>query len=201
MKVVGPADWKVTSWRSGQGETAEIAVYPEAGDLQSAAFDWRVSLATMEEDAEFSAFPGFDRILTVVVGAGLFLDARSGDACVEAAVLSPVAFPGERALAGRLKDGPVKNLNLMTARERAGGQVRVLSLAGHARVLSGEASGLLLFWLGPDTLAVQDRIGDARYQLGAWEALLQCNATAVAFELELQGETDGNLVFLQISPA
>lgn len=205
MKVVGPADWKVTPWRSGQGETAEIAVYPESGDLGAAAFDWRVSLATMGEDADFSAFPGFERILTVVAGDGLTLDAGPDEPCVEAGPLSPVAFPGERKVTGRLKAGPVKNLNLMMARERARGQVRVLSLAGCEQVVSGEASGLVLFslgpeLLGPETLAVKDRISGACYHLGVWEALLQCNASEVAFDLEVQGETQGKLVFLQISP-
>ncbi len=210
MKVIGPADWKVTPWRSGQGETAEIAVYPESGDLGAAAFDWRVSFATMGEDADFSAFPGFERILTVVAGDGLTLDAGPDEPCVEAAPLSPVAFPGERKVTGRLKAGSVKNLNLMTGRERARGQVRVLSLAGREQVVSGEASGLVLFSLGPEllgpealgpeTLAVKDRISGACYHLGAWEALLQCSASEVAFELEVQGKTQGKLVFLQISP-
>lgn len=199
MKIIRPADWRITPWRSGQGETAEIAVFPGDSDLRSAAFDWRVSLATMGEDADFSPFPGFDRILTVVAGDGLWLDNRPDGPCIEASPLSPVAFPGEGKVTGRLMESPVKNLNLMTERQRVDGVVTVLSLAEPPPPLKGEASGLLLFAPGPEPLFIKDRIGDACYQIGAREALLQCNATDVAFELEVQGEAEGKLVLVQIS--
>ena len=48
-------------WKNGGGETAEIAVSPPGAALDD--FDWRLSMARVETDGPFSAFPGIDRTL------------------------------------------------------------------------------------------------------------------------------------------
>ncbi len=55
-------------WANGRGETREIAREPGEGD-----FVWRLSMATVAEDAEFSEFPGVTRTLAVVDGGDLDL--------------------------------------------------------------------------------------------------------------------------------
>ena len=58
-------------WKNGGGVTREIVASPEGAPLD--AFDWRVSLADVSADGPFSSFPGVDRTLTVVEGAGMDL--------------------------------------------------------------------------------------------------------------------------------
>ena len=57
-------------WRNGGGTTQEVACNPGGS---SAAFDWRLSLADVGQDGAFSAFTGYQRILTVLEGRGIEL--------------------------------------------------------------------------------------------------------------------------------
>ena len=59
-------------WRNGRGTTLEIAREPARGDV----FDWRLSLADIAEDGEFSTYPGYSRALVLVDGLDLRLRFR-----------------------------------------------------------------------------------------------------------------------------
>lgn len=117
-RLLGPADYRVMPWKNGKGRTAEIAIHPAWADLKDAPFDWRVSLAEVSEDGDFSAFPGYDRSIVLVAGKGMELSferapplqlRRPGDAEL---------FSGDWHTRCRLLDGPVKDFNVMTARGR-----------------------------------------------------------------------------------
>jgi len=198
MELIRPADWKVTPWRSGRGETAEIAVFPGNAGLSSGAFDWRVSLAVMSEDAQFSAFPGYDRILTVVKGEGLTLDAGPEAPCLEAEPLSPVLFPGEHALTGRLRGGPVRNLNLMLARNKARGTVYPRAFGAGGLRLSGTATAVVLLLLEGAKVRVIDRKSGAEYRLEAMETLLHQHELESGFDLEIISAAPCSLIAMEI---
>ena len=59
-------------WRNGRGTTLEIAREPARGE----GFAWRLSLADIAEDGEFSAYPGYSRALVLVDGLDLRLRYR-----------------------------------------------------------------------------------------------------------------------------
>lgn len=65
---VSAADVQPQAWKNGGGTTRELLAWPHA-------HDWavRVSVARVERDGPFSAFPGVHRWLAVVGGAGLRL--------------------------------------------------------------------------------------------------------------------------------
>ena len=60
-------------WRNGAGLTREIAV--ARNTASECGFDWRLSVAEVACDAPFSAFPGVDRCIVLLRGAGLQLGA------------------------------------------------------------------------------------------------------------------------------
>lgn len=62
-------DHRRQPWANGEGVTAEIATGPDGAD----PFDWRMSLADVERSSDFSAFPGIDRIITLVDGTAMEL--------------------------------------------------------------------------------------------------------------------------------
>lgn len=72
-RVVLPDEWRWMPWRNGGGRTAEIHVEGDA-----AVPDWRLSLAIIEVDGPFSAWPGVDRTLVWLDGGGLELDIGGG---------------------------------------------------------------------------------------------------------------------------
>lgn len=96
-----------TPWRNGGGQTRELLTRPAQGP-------WllRISLADIESDGPFSAFPATQRWFAVVAGAGVAL--RFGDDVRELTPDSaPLQFDGAAAPGCSLLDGPTRDLNLM----------------------------------------------------------------------------------------
>lgn len=58
-------------WRNGAGLTRQIGV--AHGADTATGFDWRMSVAEVDRDAPFSAFPGVDRCIVLLRGAGIRL--------------------------------------------------------------------------------------------------------------------------------
>jgi environmental stress-induced protein Ves len=103
-------------WRDGGGVTREIAAWPPGADMTD--FVWRVSLAEVGADGPFSAFPGVDRTLTVVEGAGMDLTV-GGERRLVGTRRVPQHFRGDVPTHCRLIAGPVVNLNVMWRRDRS----------------------------------------------------------------------------------
>ena len=110
--VVQFDDVKPQPWKNGGGVTRELLAWPTPTD-------WlvRISVADIEKDGPFSAFPGIKRTLCVLSGAGIWLDAplnielRPKD--------PPCTFSGDLAPHCELVRGPTRDLNAMF-NERAG---------------------------------------------------------------------------------
>lgn len=97
-------------WRNGAGFTRELLTWPGAADWQL-----RISVADIDVDAPFSAFPGMDRWFAVIAGAGVVLHLPDG-AHTMADDTAPLHFAGEAAPGCTLIDGPTRDLNLMVRR-------------------------------------------------------------------------------------
>lgn len=103
-----------TPWRNGGGRTRELLAWPHANDWKV-----RISVADIDKDGPFSAFPGVDRWFGVLSGKGVHLMGRylrQGDGIL--------AFRGEEAPDCVLIDGPTQDFNAMHRRDA--GVFRVL---------------------------------------------------------------------------
>src|SRR4029453_7140835 len=67
VRLLTPNDYRSRPWKNGAGRTTEIAVHPAGAGLD--AFAWRVSIASVERNGPFSAFPGIDRTIVLLDGA------------------------------------------------------------------------------------------------------------------------------------
>lgn len=105
-----------TPWRNGGGRTRELLAWPSPDD-----WTLRISVAEIERDGPFSAFPGVERWFAVLSGDGV----RLGD---PPRALSPGdpphRFDGGEAPACRLIGGPTRDLNVMARRSRATASLR-----------------------------------------------------------------------------
>ncbi len=126
-------------WKNGAGTTREVARGP--ADASFDDFDWRISLAEIERDAPFSAFPGIDRCIVLLQGAGMELLGETGNPVQTLNRMVPWTFDGERTLSAHLTGGPCSDFNVMTRRGRWRADVRVLH--GAAAVASGHVTLLL----------------------------------------------------------
>lgn len=114
-----------TPWKNGGGTTREIAVWPPGADMH--AFDWRISVADIAADGPFSAFPGIDRQIVLINGAGVHLQAHDDSFCHKLVrVGEPFAFAGDTAVHAALVDGPTRDFNVMTRRDRCRAEVRLM---------------------------------------------------------------------------
>ncbi len=106
------------------GRTREIAVFPPGADI--ASFLWRVSVAEVDSAAPFSTFPGVDRHIALLEGAGftMTLDGGSSEHRLHEPFM-PFAFPGEASVDVALANGPTRDFNLMLRRGKARGRVDV----------------------------------------------------------------------------
>ncbi|MEV7725098.1 HutD family protein [Streptomyces sp. NPDC087917] len=123
IRILRAADRPATVWKNGGGVTREIAAGPEGSDM--AGFAWRVSFAEVAADGPFSEFPGVDRVLTLVEGAGMDLTVAGEHRLVDER-FAPQAFPGDRPTGCRLLAGPVVNFNVMCRRETARARTAVV---------------------------------------------------------------------------
>jgi hypothetical protein len=119
------AQLRATPWKNGGGVTREIACHPPQADMQN--FDWRISIAHIARDGDFSVFSGVDRVITLLEGGGVQLS--SADDSVLHALdtpLQPFAFSGDAAVHGSLLNGDCHDLNVMTRRGVCQAEVSVL---------------------------------------------------------------------------
>jgi uncharacterized protein len=111
-------------WRNGGGSTQELLAWP-------AAADWalRISVARIDANGPFSAYPGIERWFAVVGGEGVVLRFAARRAMLSAGS-EPMRFDGAAAPQCDLLDGPTQDLNLMVRSDAGRG--------GMALVAAGE---------------------------------------------------------------
>ena len=122
-------------WRNGGGRTRTLAAQPrEAGEPP---WDWRISLATIEQSTAFSAFAGADRV-SVLLGTGQIQLSAEGESTLQ--MHQPgdtVAYRGEARWQAEVRrvELPLALLNVMTRRGAACARVQALRegavLSGH----------------------------------------------------------------------
>ena len=137
-------------WANGGGTTREL--------LRADDGAWRISLADIDADGPFSAFPGLRRLLTLVDGPVLGLDVDGEAHVVEPQ--RPFAFSGDAAVVASVPEGPVRALNVVadasveafvTVLELGRSSVLPLAADQAAYVLKGPDAGCLL--AGPGEVA------------------------------------------------
>jgi len=117
------ADCPPQPWKNGLGRTRELAIHPPAAGSDD--FSWRVSVAEVDSAAPFSRFPGIDRQIVLLDGAGFRMNLDDGSRHELTTPFAPFAFPGEAGVEVTLADGATRDFNLMLRRDRVRGKVQV----------------------------------------------------------------------------
>jgi environmental stress-induced protein Ves len=135
-----PADYQRMRWKNGLGWTTELAIRPAEGEL-----DWRVSIAEIDVDCEFSRLPGIDRSILVLSGDGMELHLGDDPPVALHAGGEALAFSGDHATRCRLLGGPTRDFNVMTRREQWGHVLTTHRLGAPLRLERPAGSGWLLY--------------------------------------------------------
>ncbi|AAZ27218.1 HutD/Ves family protein [Colwellia psychrerythraea] len=111
LTIFSPENYKTIPWKNGLGHTTELAI-SDGGTLDN--FDWRLSIASVVNDGDFSNFSGYLRNLVLIKGNGLTLDHRNGDVDKLTQLLDIARFDGASKTHGALTNGAIKDFNIMT---------------------------------------------------------------------------------------
>lgn len=130
-QIIRFADLRPEKWRNGGGTTVEIARGPDtaaaAGAEAPGDWGWRLSIADVERAGDFSAFPGMERVLTVIDGELLVLTVDGREHGLER--YRPFRFDGGAPASAVLPTGSVRDLGLITRRGAFTGYVTILELS------------------------------------------------------------------------
>lgn len=124
LGVIRLAELTAVPWRNGGGVTRQVV---SAGGSGPEDFDWRISIADVEEPGPFSAYTGVDRIITVVEGSGMNLQVDGVEHVL--GPLRPLSFDGASQTSCTRLDGPIRDLNVMTRKQRFSASVAVRDLS------------------------------------------------------------------------
>lgn len=127
MRTLHEANYRRMLWKNGGGETIEMMVSPAGASFDT--FDWRVSMAYVDEPGPFSLFRDIDRTLSVIAGNGLSLRLQDGKLISIDRRSEPFEFSGDLKVDCTLIDGPIYDLNIMTRRHRCRHRVSRYPLA------------------------------------------------------------------------
>ena len=127
-------------WKNGGGRTRGIAVYPPGAGMED--FLWRVSVAEIGEAGPFSRFPGIDRQLVLLEGAGVVLELPEGSHRLSRQYQA-LRFAGESPVRCAPLDGRCQALNVMTRRGGAAAELKV----SHGAHPIADSGGLRMFFV------------------------------------------------------
>jgi environmental stress-induced protein Ves len=161
-RLLRHADREVTAWANGGGVTREVA--RSGGDGPD--FAWRVSVAEVDRPGPFSRLPGVDRVIVLLDGTGLVLSVDGRQHPLEP--LRPFAFSGDATTTCELRDGPTRDLNVMTGRGRASATVQVLPVAGRFEARAQEDDDLLVMAVTDGVVAT----GPPALEMGRLDAVV-----------------------------
>jgi len=189
-RVIPANEYRRVRWKNRLGWTREILRTPDSDD-----WNWRLSIAEVEQDAAFSSFPGVERELVLLRGNGLRLRFDDGEVRELDQPCARHRFAGERALVGELIDGPTHDFNLMWRRDAISAELLHRPLVGSMvffaepgtqwaiHLLAGQAtfdaeSGLPPLFAG-DTAILCGEEGRRRYALDGGGELLAVKLSAL----------------------
>lgn len=182
--ILPAAGYRAMAWKNGQGITHEIAREPAAGN----SFLWQLSIAEVSADGEFSLFPGCDRTITLIQGAGMELDLDEAPAKRIDRPFVPFDFSGDWHCRCRLIAGPIRDFNLMVDRGRMRAETRMLRI-GDAPMEADVAEGRLLVYCGEGSLSAggfRAQAGDTLNLGGGRHAISGPGALALVMRLHMR---------------
>lgn len=192
VRVYRAAGYPRMPWRNGGGTTQEVACRPEGG---AAAFDWRLSIADVAQDGAFSAFTGYQRIITVLEGQGIQLTV-DGREQTPLAPRQAYAFPGDAQVRCRLLGGPIRDFNLIYAPDRCFARLQWVADAGPWTFHSAAPSVLVLN--AGDALSV--RVNGAAHALSSRYDCLHAEGQNGLTEYRLEGPAPFDACVIELLP-
>lgn len=190
IKILRAANYPRMPWKNGCGSTLEIV--KDAGEGLD-GFGWRLSIADIAESGGFSAFNGYQRLITVLEGAGMQLEV-DGVAARSLLPLDAFAFSGGSRVDCRLLGGAIRDFNLIYAPDLYAARLQWLGLDSPAHFYSSAA--IVLLFSASESLGVSLG-GEACAALGQHDCLA-LDAEAALREWRLDASAGGSCCVIEL---
>jgi environmental stress-induced protein Ves len=190
MRIIRAAECRRMPWKNGGGETTEIAVSPPGASLDD--FHWRISMAHVATPGPFSIFPGIDRTLAVLDGAGIVLHPAARGSVRLTPDAAPFAFPGDLKVDAKLVGGAIDDLNVMTRRGRYRHLLSRLHPTGPTTLPCHGDLMIVVAWRTGERL----RVGAQRETLGPRDAVVLDRMDGS--EIEMIPDADAELFVIDL---
>jgi hypothetical protein len=184
-------------WRNGRGFTLEIAREPATGE----DFAWRLSLADIDGDGEFSAYPGYRRALVLIAGPTLHLRFRGhGDRLLDSSQRG-ARFEGDWQTHCAVPNGRCTDLSLIVRRGAAAAPAcvvrapKILRLEASASAVVARGLYGALFVL-QGSVAVTDSLRARPRIVRAQDTLLIRAGAQRTLRLRSLGQSSAGVAFL-----
>ncbi len=122
--IIPHTEYQRMPWKNGLGETLEIAIKQQNGEVL-----YRVSQASVVEDGLFSDFSGLHRTLVLLKGNGMLLKHQSQSGVYQnklTELLSIALFSGGDITHATLCNGAVDDLNVMVRNGKASSHIEAM---------------------------------------------------------------------------
>lgn len=192
IQILRASDYPRMPWKNGAGSTLEMARDAGAG---LDGFGWRLSIADVGADGGFSAFNGYQRIITVLEGEGMLLTV-DGQVSRPLRMLDPFAFSGDSQVDCRLLGGAIRDFNLIYSPARYRARLQWLSLDQPQRLYSSAAT-VLLFSAAQGLELRLD--GALQAELGRYDCV-HIEHPAELAEFELRAEAGASCCLIELMP-
>lgn len=126
MEIIRFSSIRPEPWRNGGGVMREIARHPREASPDG-SWDWRVSIAEVGKAGDFSAFPGMERVISVIDGELLVLTVDGEEHAMER--YRPFRFSGDAVSSSTLPTGDIRDLNVIARRSAFKGYLSILELS------------------------------------------------------------------------
>jgi uncharacterized protein len=120
-------------WLNGGGWTSEIIAWPHPNN-----WEWRLSVADIEQDGPFSVMPDIDRTIALIQGNGFALEVNDRPRVTITSHYEPFDFRGDEPTNCSLLDGPVQDLNLMVRRSTRPRRLRFVEVTNTIELIDFE---------------------------------------------------------------
>lgn len=140
-------------WRNGMGWTREIVRLHGAGErgwmpvAEDDHWDVRLSIAEIDRDCAFSAFPGVERELVLLRGDGIALEFGDGRVVAVEPPHGRIRFDGAQAPNCRLTHGPTHDFNVMWNPQRVQAELLHRPLVGSMVFFAGAGVSWVVYLL------------------------------------------------------
>jgi len=169
-----------TKWANGLGETQTLA----SGGKHGNDWAWRVSVARMDRDAEFSALPGLVRFLAVARGSWLKLHFDHGQRLTVRG--QPAIFDGALGVKGFVPAG--EELAILNLMSRGGDDMASAPYMSEWWPAAGSSSVRGLFATTEAELICGD-FGEERVAIPPWTLVVESEPQAVRWRIRFASKS------------